>query len=92
LPTLQHASDKIIYIIVANITACFQFPQILADATGALRFMVEDLFFLLTSHAFGLQAIQNLIVKHPVLHFERANICNDNKMRSVLERYLNRDS
>jgi hypothetical protein len=46
----------------------------LADATGALGLLVEDWFFLLTSHVFGLQGIQNLIAKHPVLHFKRTNI------------------
>jgi hypothetical protein len=45
--------DKTIYIALADITACFCFPRILADITGAFGFVADDLFFLATSHVFG---------------------------------------
>jgi hypothetical protein len=45
--------DKTIYMALADITACFRFPRILADITGAFGFVADDLFFLMTSHVFG---------------------------------------
>jgi hypothetical protein len=45
--------NQVIYLSLGNITACFQFPRISADVTGALGFMVEHLYFLSTSHVFG---------------------------------------
>jgi hypothetical protein len=45
--------DKTIYIALADIMACFRFPRILADITGAFWFVADDHFFLATSQAFG---------------------------------------
>jgi hypothetical protein len=45
--------DKTIYIALADITACFCFPRILADITGAFEFVADDLLYLATSHVFG---------------------------------------
>ncbi len=44
---------KRIYLVLADITACFCFPRIHADVTGAFGFMAEDLYFLATSMVFG---------------------------------------
>ena len=38
---------------LANITACFRFPQLAADITGAFGFLAEKLYFISTSHVFG---------------------------------------
>jgi hypothetical protein len=43
---------KRIYLALADITACFRFPRIYADMTGAFGFMAEDLYFLATSMVF----------------------------------------
>ena len=64
-----------IHLTLADITACFRFPRISADVTGAYCFIAEHLYFISTSHVFGSntsaslweafrRAIQNLI---PVL-------------------------
>ncbi len=64
--------NKIIYLSLADITACFRFPRISADLTGAFGFIAENLYFISTSHVFGSntsascweplrQAIQHLI-------------------------------
>jgi hypothetical protein len=45
--------DETICIALADITACFRFPRILADITGAFGFVADGLFFLATSHIFG---------------------------------------
>ncbi len=45
--------DKTIYIALADIMACFRFPRILADITGAFGFVADDLFFLAMSRVFG---------------------------------------
>jgi hypothetical protein len=45
--------DDIIYIALTDMAACFCFPRISADITGALGFVADDLFFLVTSHVFG---------------------------------------
>jgi hypothetical protein len=45
--------NKIIYLILSDVTACFQFPQILADVTGAFSFLKNGLYFLSTGHVFG---------------------------------------
>ena len=42
-----------IYLALADITACFHFPRISADVTGAFGFIAESLYFILTSHVFG---------------------------------------
>jgi hypothetical protein len=44
---------KRIYLVLADITACFHFPKIHADVTGAFGFMAEGLYFLPTSLVFG---------------------------------------
>jgi hypothetical protein len=44
---------EIIYLVLADISACFQYPRIAADLTGAFGFMFEKLYFLSTSHVFG---------------------------------------
>ncbi len=45
--------NKIIYLALANITACFCFPQLSADVTGAFSFLAEELYCTSTSHVFG---------------------------------------
>jgi len=42
-----------IYIALADITACFRFPRISVDVTGAVGFIAEFLYFISTSHVFG---------------------------------------
>jgi hypothetical protein len=42
-----------IYLALADITACFQFPRIHADMTGAFGFVADNLYFLATSMVFG---------------------------------------
>jgi hypothetical protein len=64
--------NEIIYLFLADITACFRFPRISAEVTGAFGFIAENLYFISTSHVFGSntsassweplrQAIQHLI-------------------------------
>ena len=45
-----------IFLALADITACFRFPRIHADLTGAFGFMAENLYFLATSMVFGSNA------------------------------------
>jgi hypothetical protein len=45
--------DQVIYLVLADILACFRFPRIAADLTGAFRFLVNYPYFLSTSHVFG---------------------------------------
>ena len=64
--------DEVIYLALADITACFRFPRISADVTGTFGFLAETLYFISSSHIFGSntsassweafrRAIQNLI-------------------------------
>jgi hypothetical protein len=46
----------IIFLALADITACFRFPRIHADLTGAFGFMAEILYFLATCMVFGSNA------------------------------------
>jgi hypothetical protein len=39
---------------LADVTACFHFPRLAADVTGAFGFLAEHLYFISTSHVFGL--------------------------------------
>ena len=45
--------DEVIYLALADITACFRFPRISADVTGAFGFLAETLYFISSSHVFG---------------------------------------
>jgi hypothetical protein len=45
--------DETIYLALADITACFRFPRISANITGAFGFMAEGYYFLSTGHVFG---------------------------------------
>jgi hypothetical protein len=45
--------DEVIYLALADITACFCFPRISADVTGAFGFLAEALYFISSSHVFG---------------------------------------
>jgi hypothetical protein len=45
--------NEIIYLSLANITACFCFPRLSADISGAFGFLVKELYFTSTSHVFG---------------------------------------
>jgi len=45
-----------IYIALGDVTACFRFPRVHADLTGAFGFMVEKMYFLATSMVFGSNA------------------------------------
>ena len=64
--------EEVIYLALADITACFRFPRISADVTGAFGFLAESFYFISSSHVFGSntsassweafrRAIQNLI-------------------------------
>jgi hypothetical protein len=52
--------DKIIYLALADITPCFQFPRISADVTGAFGFLAKELYFVSTSHVFGSNTLASL--------------------------------
>jgi hypothetical protein len=47
---------EIIFLALADITACFCFPRIHADLIGAFGFMAKQLFFLAMSMVFGSNA------------------------------------
>ena len=49
--------QKIIYLALTNITACFWFPKVHADLTGAFGFMAKHLYYLATSMVFGSNAL-----------------------------------
>jgi hypothetical protein len=44
---------EIIHLILADITACFRFPRILANVIGAFGYAAKGLYFISTSHVFG---------------------------------------
>jgi hypothetical protein len=44
---------EIIYVTLADITACFQIPRIAADLTGAFGFVADGMYFVVNSHVFG---------------------------------------
>jgi hypothetical protein len=78
--------NETIYLALANITACFCFPRISADVTGAFGFIAEELYFISTSHVFGSntsassweplrRAIQIMIT----VHLQRDNLIIKNK-------------
>ncbi len=48
--------DEVIYLALANITACFCFPRISADVAGAFGFLAEAFYFASTSHVFDSNA------------------------------------
>ena len=52
---VRHPKRKI-YLALADITACFRFPRVHADLTGAFGFMAEKMYFLATSMVFGSNA------------------------------------
>ncbi len=63
---------EMIYLALADITACFRFPRISADIVGAFGYVAENKYFVSSSHVFGSntsassweafqQAIQNMI-------------------------------
>jgi hypothetical protein len=65
-------SNETIYLVLADITACFCSPIISADFTSTFGFLAEGLYFLSTRHVFGSntsasswealrRAIQNMI-------------------------------
>jgi hypothetical protein len=37
--------EEVIYLALADITACFRFPRIAADLAGAFGFLAEGLYF-----------------------------------------------
>jgi hypothetical protein len=45
--------DQILYLVLADMSACLRYPRIMADLTGAFGFLFEKLYFLSTSHVFG---------------------------------------
>ena len=49
---VSHPKRKI-FLALADICACFCFPRVHADLTGAFGFMAEELYFLATSMVFG---------------------------------------
>ena len=44
---------EIIYLVFSDITACFRFPRLSCDITGAFGFKAQSWYFLSTSHIFG---------------------------------------
>jgi hypothetical protein len=44
---------EIIYLVLADITACFCFPWLSCDITSAFGFIAQDVYFLSMSHVFG---------------------------------------
>jgi hypothetical protein len=44
---------EMIYLVLADITACFRFPRIFADVVGAFGYVAEGNYFVLTSHVFS---------------------------------------
>ena len=44
---------EVILLALADVTACFRFPRLSADITGAFGFVAEDLYFTSTGHVFG---------------------------------------
>ena len=90
---------EIIYLTLTNITACFQFPKILADLAGVFGFVAEFLYFISKSHVFGLntlagsweafrQAIQNLI---PILS-QRTDLVDKHKALLDLLKWVKKPS
>jgi hypothetical protein len=49
---VSHLKRKI-FLALADICACFCFPRVHADITGAFGFMAEEFYFLATSMVFG---------------------------------------
>ncbi len=49
---VSHPKRKI-FLALADICACFCFPRVHANLTGAFGFMAEELYFLATSMVFG---------------------------------------
>ncbi len=51
--------DNIIYLTLANITACFCIPRLSADVTGAFGVIAEEFYsyFISTSHVLGLNTL-----------------------------------
>ncbi len=45
--------NKVIYLALANITACFCFPRISADVAGESGFLAKAFYFVSTSHVFS---------------------------------------
>jgi hypothetical protein len=46
--------NKVILLALAEVTACFRFPRLSADVTGAFGFVAKKLYFASMSHVFGL--------------------------------------
>ncbi len=44
---------EIIHLALANITACFRFPRILANVTGTFGYVAKGLYFISMSRVFG---------------------------------------
>jgi len=77
---------EVILLALADITACFRFPQLSADVTGAFGFLAESLYFISTSYVFGLntsassweplrRAVKNMIT----VYFERNDLVEKHK-------------
>ena len=45
--------DKVILLAGADVKACFRYPRIAPDLTGAFGFLAQDMLFLSTSQVFG---------------------------------------
>ena len=82
---VSHPNCKI-YLALVDIAACFYFPGVHADLTGAFAFMAEKMYFLATRKVFEStalasswepfqQAIEELIIKY----FTRPNLISTHK-------------
>ena len=49
----QRFLDQVIYLELVNIQACFRFPKIRVNLTGAFGFLLGDLFCLALTMVFG---------------------------------------
>ena len=45
--------DDVIFLALADVKACFRFPRVHPDLTGAFGFMAQDLYCLATAMVFG---------------------------------------
>ena len=45
--------EEVIYLALADIRACFRYPRIHPDLTGAFGFMADGLYYLATAMIFG---------------------------------------
>jgi hypothetical protein len=50
---ISYPTEVTLLLALTDITACFRFPQLSADVTGAFGFLAESIYFISTSQVFG---------------------------------------